>query len=69
MKKLTVTALTTFACISVASSLAYANTYTLSCTNEYSNEQESVNVEASSRSDAIDRTRNEPQYAQYKNCK
>lgn len=54
--------------IGLLSITAQATVYKLTCTNDYSGSQETVKVEASSKSAALSKVKTDLAYAEYKNC-
>ena len=47
---------------------AFAGTYVLNCVNAHSNQPTKLTIEASSRSAAIEKARNDLEYADYDKC-
>jgi len=55
--------------MTLASNIATAGTFTLSCVHSVTGQKVSITVEASNRNEAINKARNNPEYADYDQCK
>ena len=61
-------ALFTVSTMLVAIAPANAATYTLNCTDAHSGAAVTVDVSANSRSEAVQKTKDDPAYSDYENC-
>ncbi|MDQ6961826.1 MAG: hypothetical protein Q9M28_04745 [Mariprofundaceae bacterium] len=68
MKKFALLASLSIFLLMVSTSVS-ATEYSLTCENVHSGQSETVKVEADSRSKAVSKTKNDPGYSDYKNCK